>query len=98
MRPFFRYIFIDTLRWPESDKAAAARKVALEAWKTAASFHPLVVLNGSPDGSLFGNHAASMGFLVGRAQTATQAYLDLVRTPAVAPANITNAAPAAALK
>ena len=75
------YIFIDTLTWPGSDKAAAARKTALEAWKTAAEFHPLVVLNGSPDGSVFGNHAASMGFLVGQAQKATGTYLVSSRRP-----------------
>ncbi|MDP3740175.1 MAG: hypothetical protein Q8R02_22510 [Hyphomonadaceae bacterium] len=97
-RAMAAYIFLDTLRWPENDKAAAARQAALEAWKAAAEFHPLIVLNGSPDGSLFGNHAASMGFLIGQAQDATRAYLELVRSPAMAPANIANAAPVAALK
>lgn len=97
-RAMAAYIFIDTLTWPGTDKAAAARKTALEAWKTAAEFHPLVVLNGSPDGSVFGNHAASMGFLVGQAQNATGIYLDLVRSPAVVPATMANAAPVTALK
>jgi hypothetical protein len=100
-RAMAAYVFLDTMHWPESAQAAAARNVALEAWKDAARFHPLVVLNGSPDGSVFGNHAASMGFLIGQAQKATADYRALVGPPAVASApaiGIADAASAAALE
>lgn len=99
-RAMAAYVFLDTMHWPESAQAAAARNVALEAWKDAARFHPLVVLNGSPDGSLFGNHAASMGFLVGQAQKATADYRALVAAAVAAPrpaAGLANATPAGAL-
>jgi hypothetical protein len=99
-RAMAAYVVLDTMHWPESADAAAARSVALAAWKDAARFHPLVVLNGSPDGSVFGNHAASMGFLIGQAQKATADYRALVGAPAAAApgVSIANAAPAGALE
>ena len=69
------YTILASLQWPETPAAAKAREGALEAWKSAAQFHPLIVLNGDPDGSLFGNHATSMGFLLGQAQKATNDFL-----------------------
>ncbi len=84
-RAIVAFLILDSLQWPESPAAAKSRTSALEAWKSAAQFHPLVVLNGDPDGSLFGNHAASMGFLLGQAQKATDAFLvSLGLTPAPA--------------
>lgn len=68
------YTVIESLQWPSTPAAAKAREEALAAWKAAAQFHPLIVLNGDPDGSLFGNHATSMGFLVGQAQKATESF------------------------
>ena len=87
-RAMAAYVFLETMHWPEDAKAASARNAALAAWKSAAEFHPLVVLNGSPDGSLFGNHSASMGFLLAQAQKATADYAALVAAaipPPVAP-------------
>jgi len=80
-RAMAAYTFIDTMHWPEDAKSIAARNAALATWKAVASFHPLIVLNGSPDGSLFGNHPSSMGFLLAQAQTATADYLALVGAP-----------------
>jgi hypothetical protein len=98
-RAMAAYVFLDTMHWPEDAKAAAARNSALEAWKAAAEFHPLIVLNGSPDGSLFGNHAASMGFLITQAQKAMADYRALITPPATpAPTVVASTAPAAALK
>jgi len=74
-RAIVAFTLLDSLQWPEMPAAVKTRGAALEAWKAAAQFHPLVVLNGDPDGSLFGNHATSMGFLVGRAQKATDDFL-----------------------
>ncbi|MBI1360577.1 MAG: hypothetical protein GC155_09900 [Alphaproteobacteria bacterium] len=76
------YALIGAMHWPEDAKTVAARNAALAAWKAAAQFHPLFVLNGSPDGSIFGNHAASMGFLIAQAQTATADYLAAIRSDA----------------
>jgi hypothetical protein len=93
------YVFIETMHWPEDAKAVAARNAALTAWKAVAEFHPPVVLNGS-NGSLLGNHAASMGFLIGQARKATTDYLAAIQA-APAPAAsvaIANAAPAAAIR
>jgi len=73
------YTVLDTLHWPDAAKVATQRSAALAAWKEAAEFHPMFVLNGSPDGSLFGNHAASMGFLLMKAQKATADLADAVR-------------------
>jgi len=81
-RAMAAYVFLDTMNWPESARATEARSAALEAWKAAAQFHPLFVLNGSPDGSLFGNHPASMGFLISQAQRATAEFRASVETPA----------------
>lgn len=69
------YLFLDTIAWPEDSRAVAARSEALAAWRAAARFHPVLVFNGAPDGAMFGNHASSMGFLVGRALAATSSYL-----------------------
>jgi hypothetical protein len=74
------YTVLDTLHWADAARVATQRSAALAAWKEAAEFHPMFVLNGSPDGSLFGNHAASMGFLLMKAQKATAALADAVRT------------------
>ncbi|MDP3495562.1 MAG: hypothetical protein Q8R82_20850 [Hyphomonadaceae bacterium] len=84
------YTILASLQWPETPAAAKAREAALEAWKSAARFHPLIVLNGDPDGSLFGNHATSMGFLLGQAQKATNDFLttsaSVAPPPSAAPA------------
>jgi hypothetical protein len=89
------YVFIETMHWPEDAKSVAARNAALAAWKTAAEFHPMLVLNGSPDGSVLGNHAASMGFLIAQARKATTDYLAAIQAaPAAAPVAIANAAAA----
>ena len=85
------YTVLESLQWPETPAAAKAREEALAAWKSAAQFHPLIVLNGDPDGSLFGNHATSMGFLVGQAQKATENF-----RASFAPAPVSVAVPAAA--
>ncbi len=77
-RAMAAYVFLDTMHWPESSQAAAARNAALAARKSAAEFHPMILLNGSPDGSLFGNHSASMGFLLTQAQKATADYRAIV--------------------
>ncbi len=69
------YLFLDTIAWPEDSRAVAARAEALAAWRAAARFHPIFVFNGEPDGAMFGNHASSMGFLVGQALEATDSYL-----------------------
>lgn len=102
-RAIVAFTIIDSLQWPETPAAAKARAAALESWKAVAQFHPLVVLNGDPDGSLFGNHATSMGFLIGQAQKATDEFLaSIVVTPTptstAAPAAATPAAPAGASK
>ncbi len=84
------FTVLNSLQWPETPAAAKAREEALAAWKSAAQFHPLIVLNGDPDGSLFGNHATSMGFLVGQAQKATENFR---ASFAPAPASVAVAAP-----
>ncbi len=71
---------LDSLNWPESAELYKARDAAQSAWKAVAEFHPLVVLNGDPDGSLFGNHPAAMSYLIGRAEAATKNFSDLVKT------------------
>lgn len=91
-RAMAAYTFIDTMHWPDETRSLAARNAALAAWKAAAGFHPLIVLNGSPDGSLFGNHAASMGFLLAQAEQATADYLKLVGAPAPAVVAVETAA------
>ena len=94
-RAMVAFLILDSLQWPESPDAAKARTSALEAWKAAAQFHPLVVLNGDPDGSLFGNHATSMGFLINQAQKATDAFEAALGAAAIAPAPAAQAAPPA---
>lgn len=86
------FTVLESLQWPETPAAAKAREEALAAWKAAAQFHPLIVLNGDPDGSLFGNHATSMGFLIGQAQKATETFR---ASFAPAPAPVAAAVPAA---
>lgn len=92
-RAMVAFTILDSLQWPETPAGAKAREAALAAWKSAAQFHPLIVLNGDPDGSLFGNHATSMGFLLGQAQKATNDFLTTFG-PAAPPAPVA-AAPAA---
>ncbi|MEY2758997.1 MAG: hypothetical protein RIR33_2775 [Pseudomonadota bacterium] len=87
------WLILATLNWPDRPDVAKARDDALKAWRAVAEFHPLIVFNGDADGSLFGNHPASMSFLIGQAETATRALRNLVETPAVAQ---TVAAPGAA--
>lgn len=82
------YLILDSLKWPENAELSKARDAAQSAWKSVAEFHPLVVLNGDPDGSLWGNHPAAMSYLIGRAEAATKTFSDLVKTasPATSPA------------
>lgn len=85
-RAIVAFTLLDSLQWPETPAAVKTRGAALEAWKSAAQFHPLVVLNGDPDGSVFGNHATSMGFLIGQAQKATDDFLAaMAQQPPVPP-------------
>ncbi|HVY87905.1 MAG TPA: hypothetical protein VG942_03505 [Hyphomonadaceae bacterium] len=87
-RAMAAYVFLDTMIWPQAPRAAEARAAAMDAWKVAAEFHPMIVLSGKADGSVFGNHAVSMGFLVARAQKATDDFLvTLATAPAVSPAS-----------
>lgn len=88
------FVMLNSLKWPESVEVAKARETAQAAWKAVAEFHPLIVLNGDPDGSLWGNHAVAVSYLVARAEAATSAFADLVK-PAAAPAPGVSAAPAA---
>jgi hypothetical protein len=97
-RAMAAYVFLDTMHWPDNANAASARSAALEAWRAAAQFHPLIVLNGSPDGSLFGNHAASMGFLVAQAQKATEDFLAALGSPPPAQPVVADAAPVSAAR
>ncbi len=104
-RALAAFAFVGAMHWPEDAKTVAARNAALAAWKAAAGFHPLLVLNGSPDGSVFGNHAASMGFLIAQAQTATAAYQAAIEAgakagavDATAAAVIANSAPSTAVR
>jgi hypothetical protein len=78
------FMVLDALDWPQTPEAVTARATALEAWKAVAEFHPLIVLNGDPDGSIFGNHPAAVGFLLTQAETATASLLAAL--PASAPA------------
>lgn len=85
------YTVLDTMHWPDATRVATQRSAALAAWKDVAEFHPVFVLNGSPDGSLFGNHATSMGFLLSRAQKATDDFAAAVRATQPAIPIIANA-------
>lgn len=91
------FLILDTLNWPASPDLAKARDAAQAAWKSVAEFHPLIVLNGDPDGSLWGNHPAAMSYLITRAETATKAFGDLLaKSSPVASAAVSAAAPAMA--
>ena len=93
------WLMLASMQWPASADAAKARDIALKAWREVAEFHPLIVFNGDPDGSLFGNHAASMSFLIGQAEAATTSLQTLVNTPAALsppPAPVSAAASGAA--
>lgn len=79
------YITLASMQWPESPEAAKARAEAMAAWKKVAEFHPLIVLNGDPDGSVFGNHPTAVGFLIARAESATSAFQALVARAVSAP-------------
>jgi hypothetical protein len=88
------WLMLASLQWPTSAEAAKARDAAMNAWREVAEFHPLIVFNGDADGSLFGNHAASMSFLIAQAQTATSALQTLASAAAAAPAARPTPAPA----
>ncbi len=91
------FLVLDSLTWPESAELSKARDAAQSAWKAVAEFHPLVVLNGDTDGSLWGNHPAAMSYLIGRAEAATKDFSELVKTavPVAAPVVPPAASPAA---
>ena len=94
-RAVVAFVMLEALDWPQAPATVAARAKAIEAWKSVAEFHPLVVLNGDPDGSVFGNHPSSIGFLLTQAQAATDA---LMATLTVAKAAVPVAEPAAVAK
>jgi hypothetical protein len=77
-RAVVAYVMLEALNWPQSPVAAEARAKALAAWKSVAEFHPLIVLNGDPDGSIFGNHPAAVGFLLVQAEAATKEFLAII--------------------
>jgi hypothetical protein len=79
------HAFLSTLSWPDDANVRAARNSALETWRAAAEFHPVLVLNASPESTLLGNHPTAMGFLVDRAQSATDAYAVAVREAEIGP-------------
>lgn len=97
------FLMLDALKWRETPELAKLRNTAMAAWRDVAKFHPLVVFNGDPDGSLFGNHPAAMSFQIARAETATQAFVAAVKAsipasaepakPSVAAGSPTGAAP-----
>ena len=74
-RAVVAFVMLEALDWPQASATVAARAKAIEAWKSVAEFHPLVVLNGDPDGSVFGNHPAAISFLLTQAQAATDALM-----------------------
>lgn len=88
------YLLLDALKWRETPELAKLRNTAMSAWRDVAKFHPLIVFNGDPDGSLFGNHPAVMSFQIARAETATQVYVAAVK--AAIPAAAQPAKPVAA--
>jgi hypothetical protein len=87
-RAVVAFLMLDAMKWQETPELAKLRNTAMAAWRDVAKFHPLVVFNGDPDGSLFGNHPAAMSFQIARAETATQAFEAAVKAivPAAAPA------------
>jgi hypothetical protein len=98
-RAMVAWLALETMQWPASREGETARNAALNAWKQAAEFHPILVLNGNPDGSIFGNHTTSMGFAIARAETATQEFLKIVAAPGAPvppPSNLADGTPAAA--
>lgn len=74
------FLMLDAVKWSETADITKSRNAAMAAWREVAKFHPLVVFNGDPDGSLFGNHPAAISFLVARAETATQAFEAAVKS------------------
>jgi hypothetical protein len=90
---------LDAMKWSETADVAKSRAAAMAAWREVAEFHPLVVFNGDPDGSLFGNHPAAISFLIARAEAASQTFATTVTTttttttPAVATGAPAGAAP-----
>jgi hypothetical protein len=90
------WLLLASIKWPASADAAKARDVALSAWRDVAEFHPLIVFNGDADGSLFGNHAASMSFLIAQAEAATASLLSHVTASAATPSAPAPAAPSGA--
>ena len=90
------YLMLESLNWPQSAELAKTRDTAQSAWKAVAEFHPLIVLNGDPDGSLWGNHPAAMSYLIARAEEATKTFSELVKVAAPAAVPVTSpVAPAA---
>lgn len=86
------FLLLDSMKWRETADLTHARNAAMSAWKHVAEFHPLVVLNGDTDGSLWGNHPAAMSFLISRAEAATRTFEDLVKAATPAPASAATAA------
>jgi|GEM_PF-1094618 len=84
-RAIVAFVLLDATDHGLPPAAMAARKDALDAWKAVAAFHPLLVLNGDPDGSVFGNHPAAIGFLLQQAQAATGRLLASLPDPSAAP-------------
>jgi hypothetical protein len=82
------WLVLASMQWPASAEAAKARDAAMNAWREVAEFHPLIVFNGDADGSLFGNHAASMSFLIAQAEAATTSLRALANTAAAVPAPV----------
>lgn len=91
------FLMLDAMKWRETPELAKLRNTAMSAWREVAKFHPLVVFNGDPDGSLFGNHPAAMSFQIARAETATQAFVEAVKETVPAAAQPAKPAIAAGL-
>ena len=74
------FVFLEAMEISQDADLTDARRRALEAWGDAARFRPLLVLNGSSEGSVWGNHAVSMGFLLVEAESATADLLASFRS------------------
>lgn len=74
------------------DDVRVYREAALNAWARAATFSPLIVMNGAPDSMVFTSHAAAMRALLLEAEEATIAYAE-----ALSPSAQTEADPAQAI-
>lgn len=74
------YVFLEAMEIAQDPKLIRDRRIALDAWRDAARFRPLFVLNGSREGSVWGNHVVSMGFLVVEAEAATADLLASLRS------------------